>query len=63
MSIGDNIKRKRNELNLTQEQLGEQSGVSKTSIYMFEKGTKIPSVYTSRTIAETLNCTVEELLK
>ena len=54
MSIGDNIKRKRNELNLTQEQLGEQSGVSKTSIYMFEKGTKIPAVYTSRAIAETL---------
>ena len=50
-----NIKHYRNMLNLTQEQLGELSGISTDYISELERGKKVPSIKRLDLIAKALN--------
>lgn len=58
-----NIKRVRNELNLTQEQLSKKADISYTSLTKIETGViKDPSVYTIAKIAKAFDVSIESLL-
>jgi len=63
-NIGDNIKKLRAKLNLTQDDLARKSGVKYTTLSKIESGvvTK-PTVYIVAKIAKSLNVSIEDLLK
>lgn len=63
-TIGDNIKKMRARLNLTQDDLARKSGVKYTTLSKIESGvvTK-PTVYIMAKIAKALNASIEDLLK
>jgi transcriptional regulator with XRE-family HTH domain len=62
MSIGENIKKFRENKNLTQEQLAEKVGVHRTLITQVERGTKGLSIPTGQAIAKVLDCTLNDLI-
>ncbi len=63
-NIGENIKKLRAKLNLTQDDLARKSGVKYTTLSKIESGvvTK-PTVYIMAKIAKTLCVSIEYLLK
>lgn len=63
-TIGDNIKKLRAKLNLTQDDLARKSDVKYTTLSKIESGvvTK-PTVHIMAKIAKALNSSIEELLK
>jgi DNA-binding XRE family transcriptional regulator len=63
-NIGDNIKKLRAKLNLTQDDLARKSGVKYTTLSKIESGvvTK-PTVHIIAKIAKALNTSIEDLLK
>jgi DNA-binding XRE family transcriptional regulator len=63
-NIGDNIKKLRAKLDLTQDDLARKSGVKYTTLSKIESGvvTK-PTVHIMARIAKALNVSIEELLK
>ena len=63
-TIGNNIKKLRAKLNLTQDDLARKSGVKYTTLSKIESGvvTK-PTVHIMAKIAKSLNVSIEELLK
>ena len=63
-NIGDNIKKLRSKLNLTQDDLARKSGVKYTTLSKIESGvvTK-PTVHIIAKIAKALNTSIEDLLK
>ena len=63
-SIGENIKKHRNKLGLSQEDFAQKSGVKYTTLTKIESGViKTPSVVMVGKIAKTLNVSIEELLR
>jgi len=62
-NIGDNIKKFRAKLNLTQDDLARKSGVKYTTLSKIESGvvTK-PTVHIMAKIAKALNVSIEDLL-
>ncbi len=57
------IKERRMELEMSQEQLAQKSGVSRMTISMLENGKQQDiKVSTLKRLAETLQCTIAELL-
>ncbi len=64
MTIGENIKRVRNKLGLTQDDLVRQSGVKHTTLTKIESNVVVkPSVQTVAKIAKALGVPMEELVK
>lgn len=63
MSIGQNIRKRREELGLHQLELAERVGVSQAMIVHIEKGRKMPSIPLFADIAKALRCTMDELSK
>lgn len=63
MSIGDEIKRKRSEKNLTQDKLAEKIGVSRNYISDLENDRYVPSVKTLSKIASVLQMDLNFLLE
>ena len=63
MSIGDNIKNYRNNLNFTQKQLSEKSGVSESAIKYYESNRRNAKIETLTKIAEALGVDVSVLLQ
>ncbi len=63
-TIGNNIKKLRAKLNLTQDDLARKSGVKYTTLSKIESGvvTK-PTVQIMAKIAKTLEVSIEELIK
>lgn len=61
-AMGKRIKRLRRMLDLTQEQLGERAGYSKSFIGCVENHTSIPSIETIVKIAEALEVTPDYFL-
>jgi len=61
--IGEKIKNKRKELNLTQQELAESVGVTKSYISQIEKTKIIPSISKLRDIAKSLNINIADLMK
>lgn len=60
--FGDGLKRKRKELDLSQEELAVKSGVPQSTISAVESGKRIPKEDTMVMIAAGLECTVGDLL-
>lgn len=63
-NIGNNIKKHRAKLGLSQEDFAKKSGVKYTSLTKIESGViKTPSVLAVAKIAKALGVSIEELLK
>lgn len=62
MTIGEKVKSRREAANLTQEQLAEKVGVSRSMIAQIERGTKALSVGLADSMATVFGCTLDELL-
>lgn len=63
MEIGEQLKNLRIQKNLTQEELGERTDLSKGYISQMERGLSSPSMETFFTILEVLGVTPEEFFK
>ena len=63
-NIGENIKKHRTKLGLSQEDFAQKSGVKYTTLTKIESGViKTPSVLMVEKIAKALDVSIEELLK
>lgn len=63
-NIGNNVKKFRNKLGLTQEDLAQKAGVKYTTLSKIESGVvKKPTVYIIAKIAKALEVSIEELIK
>ena len=64
INIGENIKKRRTKLGLSQEDFAQKSGVKYTTLTKIESGViKTPSVVIMAKIAKDLDVTIEELIK
>lgn len=63
MSIGENIKTRRQSLGMTQEDLAGAIGIGRSMVAQIERGSKIPSMILGRDIARVLGCGMEKLLE
>jgi len=62
-NIGENIKKRRTKLGLSQEDFAQKSGVKYTTLTKIESGViKTPSVVIMAKIAKALGVTIEDLL-
>ncbi|MDG0969607.1 MAG: helix-turn-helix transcriptional regulator [Porticoccaceae bacterium] len=59
----NNLEELRKTARLTQQELSKSAGVSRKSINAIENGIYVPSTVLALKIANTLNCTVEDLFK
>ena len=62
MEFYKNLRRMRENAEITQVELAEKVAVSQGTLASFEAGTKIPSVATVIRIADVFGCSVDELL-
>ena len=62
MSVGENIRRIRENKNLTQAYVAKQVGISAAMLCQIERGTKNPSLQVGKEIADVLGCSLERLL-
>lgn len=63
MSVGNNIKRLREECGLSQADLAMRANISQSMLSQIEKGTKNPSLQVGKEIADILGCSVDKLLE
>lgn len=63
MSIGTNIKRLRQEKEITQVELAERIGVTQSMLCQIERGTKAVTLPLGKQIAEIFDCSVDDLFK
>ncbi len=61
MSIGENIKSKREKKGLSQQQLADAVGCARANIAQYELGSKAPSLAMSKALARFFGCTLDEL--
>jgi transcriptional regulator with XRE-family HTH domain len=61
MALAENIKERRLEKNMSQEELSGIVGVTRMAISYYEKGERVPDFYTGLRIAKALDTTAEEL--
>ena len=62
MSIAKNIRNKRLELKMTQDELANQLFVTRQTISNYESGKREPSIETLALLATIFNCEIEELI-
>ncbi len=63
MAISENIKKRRAELNMRQEDLAEKVFVDRSMIAKIETGIKQPTLALAKSIADVFGCTVDELIR
>lgn len=63
MSISENIKRRMEETGVSQVKLSEVLGCSQPYVSAIVNGEKIPALFAAVKIADTLGCTVDDLVK
>ena len=63
MSLGENIKRRRRALKLSQEYVAEQLGVSRQAVSKWETGQSEPSANNLAELAQLLNVSIAELVE
>ena len=56
MSIGANIKERRIQMKMSQKELSDSVNVTQSMSCHIERGSKIPSVYLGKEIADVLGC-------
>lgn len=61
--LGRNLRRARERLNLTQEEVAERSGVHATEVSRIEGGKRDPQVSTVQRLAEAVGLSASELLR
>lgn len=61
-TIGERIAQKRKALGMTQDALAEKLGVSPQAVSKWENNVSCPDISLLTTLADTLNCTTDELL-
>lgn len=62
MSVGENIRRIRQERELTQAYVAERVGITQAMLCQIERGTKNPSIQVGKQIADVLGCKMDELI-
>ena len=62
MSFGDNLKKIRQDCNLTQEELAKKINTSRSNIVNYEKIKNIPSLDVLNKLSEILDCSIDYLL-
>lgn len=62
MSVGEKIKKIREEANMKQAELAERVGVTQALICQIERGTKNPSLQIAYEIAKVLKCKTEDFI-
>lgn len=62
MSVGHNIRRIREEKNLTQAYVAEKAGISQAMLCQIERETKNPSIQVGKEIAYILGCQLDDLI-
>lgn len=62
MTLGENIRKKREEYDLEQQELAQRAGISNSLLCAIEKCQRLPSLMTTIAIADALHCSVDELL-
>lgn len=62
ISIGENIKARRQAMGMTQEELACAVGVGRSMITQIERGSKIPNVILARDISRVLQCALNDLV-
>lgn len=63
MSVGKNIRIRRQERRLSQQEMAKMTGISQAMLCQIERGTKNPSIQIGKEIADILGCSMEDLLK
>ena len=63
MSVAENVRARREAKGMTQTELGDKVGVGRSYIAQVERGSKVPSMYMGKMIAEALGCGMEDLLR
>ena len=61
--LGKRVRKLREELGLSQEELGFKSGLHRTYISDIERGTKNPTIVTIDTLAKALEMSISELFE
>ena len=62
MALGENIRKLREEAQLTQQQLAERLYVSRQTISRWESGTRCPDLITAKKLAMELQISLDELI-
>lgn len=62
VQVGINLRRKRDESGMSQQELADNCNVAKSTIQRIEKGSLNPSVTTVKTITEVLDIKISDLL-
>lgn len=62
MNFGENVRKQREELDMTQLQLATAVGVTDPMISQIERGTKNATVNLAVSIAQALHCTLNKLV-
>lgn len=62
VSFAANLRRRRKELNLSQEQLGARANIQMADISRYESGSRDPRISTVARLAEALDVSVGDLL-
>lgn len=62
MALSDNIKKLREEKNLTQQQLADKLYVSRQTVCRWEKGSRCPDLITAKKLALELDVSMDELI-
>lgn len=60
--VGERLKRRREELGLTQTELGGRAGIAAASVSHFETGQRLPSLESLMKLADALSLSVDTLL-
>ena len=62
MSFGDNLKKIRQDCNLTQEELAKKIDTSRSNIANYENNKNMPSIDVLSKLSEVLDCSIDYLL-
>lgn len=62
MTLGENVRVKRNEYKLTQIELANRVGISRQTVTLIESGYRVPSLGVVEALADTFHCSIDELV-
>ncbi|MDE5741346.1 MAG: helix-turn-helix domain-containing protein [Oscillospiraceae bacterium] len=62
MTLGENIRRKRLEYDIEQQELAQRVGIKNAMLCLIEHNKRKPSLDTLKKLADALHCSVDELL-